>query len=130
MADDAVWVIDDCPLTIMLVKARLRALGVRAHALPSGRAAVGAWTTGALPRPSAVLMDLDMQGAHGIEAGRLLRDAGYSGLLLLHTGPASARLVAELDCPLFDGVLVKPVSSDGFARVLKDAAERRSRRTA
>lgn len=126
---ELVWVIEDCPLTTTLVSVRLRSLGARAVTIPSGRAAVGAWTTGETPRPDVMLIDLDLPGTNGLETGRMLRDTGYDGLLVLHTGPTSAVLVADDLAPLFDDLLVKPVAKHDLARVL-EAAARRSRRAA
>ncbi|MEL7483383.1 MAG: response regulator [Planctomycetota bacterium] len=127
---ELVWVIEDCPLTTTLIKVRLRSLGARAVCILSGRAAVSAWTAGEEPRPDVILIDLDLPGTNGFETGRMLRDTGYDGLLVLHTGPTSAALVADDLAPLFDDLLVKPVAKHDLARVLEAAASGRSRRAA
>lgn len=127
---EAVWVVDDCPMTTKIARVRLRALGAEGHFLPSGRAAIGAWTIGSLPKPSAMLVDPSMQSGDGIDACRFLRDAGFTGLLLLHTNAASAAAVQDAAGLPFDGVIIKPANAADYASVIERVRASQRRRSA
>ncbi len=119
-----VWLIDDCPLAVTLAKVRVRSLGADGYALPTGRAAIAAWTSGDLPPPGVVLLSPDLHSRDGLEAGLLLRDAGYTGLMLLHTKPANAGALAERFAGLVDDILLKPMTREAMSAVLEEAARR------
>ncbi len=125
-----VWLVDDCPLATKLTKARLTALGADVYTFVSGGAAIAAWIKGELPHPVALLFDMYMPGPTGAEAGRILRDAGYTGVLLLHTTEPEAHAARDLEACGFDGSVTKPASKDDLRRVIADAMQARNRQSA
>lgn len=124
-----VWLVDDDPLVTKLTKARLGTLGADVRTFPSGNAALAAWMQWEEDHPMAVLMDLNMPGSSGLESGRMLRDTGFTGLLVLHTATSSGEAgdIAEFG---FDTLLFKPAGKDDLKVILQAASARPRRRSA
>lgn len=125
----ALWLIDDCPLATRLTRARLLRLGAAVRTFPSGNAAVAAWMEGTPKPPLAMLMDLEMPGRSGLDAGHVLRDAGYLGLLMLHTStpPTDPQALRNNG---FDGVVRKPADAATLLGVIERAQAEAGRRSA
>ena len=127
--NSALWIIDDCPLSTRLTRARLLRLGVACRIFPSGNAAVAAWMEGTAKPPLAMLMDLEMPGRSGLDTGHVLRDAGYLGLLMLHTAqpPKDPDTLSEHG---FDGLILKPASAEALLGMIVRAQAEAARRSA
>ena len=127
--NSALWIIDDCPLATRLTRARLLRLGVACRIFPSDNAAVAAWMEGTVKPPLAMLMDLEMPGRSGLDTGHVLRDAGYLGLLMLHTtqAPKDPDALSEHG---FDGLILKPASAEALLGMVVRAQSEAERRSA
>lgn len=120
-----VWLVDDCPVSTRFMRVRLLTLGADVSVHSSGQAAVAAFVAG-VSTPEFVLMDLHMPGTDGLESGRLLRDAGYTGALIIHTTEITPEIRAATKAAGFDGFLQKPATKDDMARLLGRPPVRRA----
>lgn len=123
-----VWIIDDCPISMRIVRSRLKSFGAEPIEFATGTAAVNEWTAGSQPRPACILLDPNMHDQSVLDTARLLREAGYTGGLVLHISSASAAATPSLEQVAIDGVVLKPATARGLRIAIEDAiaAHRRS----
>ena len=125
-----VWIVDDCPVIRRVTKVRITGLGAEVDLFASGSAAIASWVAGHHHRPTVIFLDQNMPGPSGIETGRILRDAGYTGRLILYSATLSATDPDEARRNGFDAIVMKPADKATIAAQLAEEAEDRGRRSA
>jgi CheY-like chemotaxis protein len=99
-----VWLIDDDPLMLRLGTRQLRSPDAEVRAFGSPVAALGAL---AEALPDAVVIDQQMPQLDGLATGRRMREAGFSGPMVLWTATESEQLWASASAAGFDGLFTK-----------------------
>ena len=115
-----VLVVDDVQDIRRLFAAFLRIVGARASLAENGQVAyekaMAAWESG---RPfDLVLMDLDMPEVDGVTTTQRLRDAGYTGTIVMHTASTAIdrrEMCFEAGC---DDYNEKPIGRERFFALL------------
>ena len=115
----SVLIVDDHPVNRMVAEQLVVRAGHRVRSAASGMGAVRMCTSETF---DLVLMDVEMPEMCGVEATRVLRQAGYDGrivALTAHVLDGEARTCIEAG---MNEVLTKPVSAAQLLGVLRDAA--------
>lgn len=89
------WVIDDCPLIRKLTEVQCRPSGFECVGFDDPVSLLESLEKANLERrlPKVILIDSEMPGMPGIEVVRSVRNAGFAGLVYLHTGTITPQLL-------------------------------------
>ena len=113
-----VLVAEDTPDQRAVAELHLRRLGFTVLGAADGREAV---EIALRERPAAIVMDMEMPVMTGLEAVRLLREAGFAAPVLAMTAHVGAREKAAALAAGCDGVLSKPVNPAQLKAALASA---------
>ena len=117
--DTRVLIVDDCPVSRLIVQEELRGLG-----FSTAEAANGAAALTALERQTcdAVLMDCQMPGLDGYETTRRLRQrelgTGRRTVVLGFTASSGPEVEEHCRAAGMDGLLTKPLNPQALAALL------------
>jgi DNA-binding NtrC family response regulator len=117
-----VLVVDDEKLIADTVVMILNSAGIQAHAVYSGEEAIE-WA--ARNHPGLALLDVVMQGVHGVQAAIAIRELSPQTRILLFSGQAGTNDILEgarsqgYDFP----ILAKPVSPQELIAAVVDALQ-------
>lgn len=125
-----VWIADDCPLSQRVTRGRLIGLGARVELFCTGSALAMAWMRADGPMPALIILDLNMPGPNGIETGRTLRDAGFTGRLVLYTATMCDETRADATAAGINRFLSKPASRESLGELLTGLGTPRCSRAA
>lgn len=116
-----VLVVDDSQMSVRLLARYLRQAGAVVESVATGEEAVKRLGQGSGRGVDCVLMDIELPGIDGLEAGRRSRAAGYDGPMVIVTGRAEAHREALAGMVRDCACLTKPVDRDRLIGAVREA---------
>ncbi|MBA4029094.1 MAG: hypothetical protein C0475_08185 [Planctomyces sp.] len=116
-----VLVVDDSQMSVRLLARYLRQAGAMVESVATGEEAVKRLGQGPSRGVDCVLMDIELPGIDGLEAGRRSRAAGYAGPMVIVTGRAEAHRQALASVVPDCQCLSKPVDRDRLIGAVRAA---------